>query len=197
MTIQTVDEDDELIRTSTICAMHDEGIAVANCHGLVYGLNDSVHHTLFRHCCRMFLSSYSIQGTCVLRKSPNTLSRCLQGGDRNIAVGTDKTEGDGGHGLRIRAGNLRRNAEFPVAIQGRALSEEFCKALDGSLTFVSSEPGTWAKLGKRGAFRYLMATAGFRASWASRAATAMSRPEPMISDPPASMDRPGLSCQTM
>jgi len=38
--------------------------------------------------------------------------------------------------------------------------------------------------------------AGEQAGWVLRAAKAIISPEPMISDPPASMVRPGLSCQT-
>ena len=43
---------------------------------------------------------------------------------------------------------------------------------------------------------YLMAMSGSRAGWVLRAARAITRPEPIISDPPTSMGRPGLSCQT-
>jgi len=91
---------------------------------------------------------------------------------------------------------IGRNTEFPESIQSCALFGEFCTALDNSLTLANSDQGPRAELGKQGAFPYLLATPGFRAGLASRAATAISRPEPMISDPPASMDRLGLSCQT-
>src|ERR1035438_955321 len=46
---------------------------------------------------------------------------------------------------------------------------------------------------RRSSWLHRMAISGSRAGWALRAARAITRPEPIISDPPTSIGRPGLS----
>ena len=82
------------------------------------------------------------------------------------------------------------------ANQAAVLLVGAASALGGSVAVGRSGRRSESEVGRLVHWLYRMAMSGSMADWVLRAARAISRPEPMISDPPASMGRPGLSCQT-